>query len=111
MTIINITEKRIANYIETIRPRAEIRDQLDIGYSFKKNEIIIFEIRPLYTDKTKIAHYPYARAKYVQTQKVWKIYWKRASGKWELYEPCQEVKNIDSFIEVIEEDSYGCFKG
>jgi hypothetical protein len=111
MRILNINEKTIADYIQTKRPPAEVRDQLDLGYSFKNNEAILFEIRPDWNDESKKNQYPFARCKYVKTQQIWKIYWMRASGKWELYEPNPTVADIHSFIEIIESDEYSCFFG
>jgi hypothetical protein len=35
----------------------------------------------------------------------------RASGKWELYQPKPSVRNVQSIIEIVEEDEYGCFRG
>ena len=111
MTVLNIIEKIINDYVQTKRPPVEIRDEVDIGYSYKNGEVILFEIRPQWNDKTKIHQHPFARVKYVKTQKVWKIYWMRANGKWELYEPVSQVNDINSFIEVIENDKHGCFWG
>lgn len=111
METINFDEKIIENYIESIRPPVEIRNQVDIGYSFKNNEVIIFEIRPQWNDESKKHQYPFVKAKFVKSQKIWKIYWMRANGKWELYQPNPSVLNIQSFIDIVEEDEHGCFRG
>lgn len=111
MSILDINEKKIADYIKDNRPPLEVRDQLDLGYSFKNNEAVLFEIRPQWDDESKKNEYPFARCKYVKTQQVWKIYWMRASGKWELYEPKPTVSNIESFISIVESDEYACFFG
>lgn len=111
METINFDQKIIENYIESIRPAVEMRHQLDIGYSFINYEVIIFEIRPQWNDESKIHKYPFVKAKFVRSKQIWKIYWMRASGKWELYEPNPAVRNIQSFIEIVEEDEHGCFRG
>ncbi len=111
MDIININEKRIADYIQTKRPPVELRERVDLGYSFKNNEVILFEIRQKWNDPSKKNQLPFARCKYVKTQQIWKIYWMRASGKWELYEPKSKVTHIQSFIEIVESDEYSCFRG
>ena len=54
---------------------------------------------------------PFAKATYVRTQKIWKIYWQRADLKWHSYEPVPTVKTIDAFCAAVEEDPYGCFWG
>ncbi len=111
MEILNFEEKIIANYIESIRPPVEVRKQLDIGYTFENNELIIFEIRPFFMDETKIINSPFVRTKFVKSRKIWKIYWMRASGKWELYEPDPIVKDLPAFFEILDLDEYGCFRG
>ncbi|HSO86288.1 MAG TPA: DUF3024 domain-containing protein [Draconibacterium sp.] len=111
MEEINFDEKIIANYIEAIRPPEEMRHKLDVGYSFENNEVVFFEIRPQWNDESIIHHYPFVKAKYVKSQKKWKIYWMRANEKWELYEPNPTVRNINSFIEIVEEDEHGYFRG
>jgi len=111
MGIININEKRIDDYIQAKRPPVELREQVDLGYSFKNNEVLLFQIRPQWDDQSKKNEYPFARCKYVKTQQIWKIYWMRASGKWELYEPNPKVADIESFIKIIESDEHGCFWG
>ena len=38
----------------------------------------------------------------------WKVYWRRASGRWEFY---NEYKSIDGALRAIDKDVYGCFWG
>ena len=40
MSILDINEKRVADYIQAKRPPVELREQVDLGYSFKNNEVI-----------------------------------------------------------------------
>ncbi|MBI9033446.1 MAG: DUF3024 domain-containing protein [Bacteroidales bacterium] len=109
--IINILEKRIQGFIEKMRPEEDIRDQVDIGYSFEKNTIEVFEIRPKWNNEQEKMHSSFVRAKYVKSRNVWVVYWKRASGKWDKYEPNPEVDDLAVFFEVIGADEYGCFFG
>jgi len=109
--IFNINEFKIQSFIKRNRPPIEIRDKLDLGYSYHKNVIEIFEIRPEWNDPAKSQNLPYAKIRYVKTQKIWKLYWMRASGKWQSYDPFPESTNLDDIIEIIDSDSYGCFKG
>jgi hypothetical protein len=111
METVNFDKKIIENYIESIRPPVELRNQVDIGYSFENEEVFFFEIRPDWNDEKIYHQYPFVKAKFVKSQKIWKIYWMRATGKWELYQPQPSVRNIQSFIEIVEEDEHGCFRG
>ena len=111
METINFEEKIIEKYVESIRPPVELRKKVDLGYSFENNEVVLFEIRPHWNDESKFHKYPFVKAKYIKSQKIWKIYWLRDNGKWELYEPNPIVHSINSFIEIVEEDEHGFFRG
>lgn len=111
MSVIDFAEIQIKEYVESKRPPIEIRQELDIGYSYEKKTVIVYEIRPQWDDKTIIHQYPLAKVKYVKSQNVWKIYWMRASGKWESYTPNPEVSTIAEFLKILEEDSQSCFWG
>lgn len=89
----------------------EIRRQLDFGYSFDGKVIEIFEMKPQWNDPKKIRNYPFARIRFYKSKNVWKLYWKRASGKWELYNPFPNATHLSTILKVIDKDSYGCFKG
>lgn len=103
----------IEEYVEKMRPSIEIRPKLDIGYRYEKWTLEICEIRPLWTDmesKEKI-WYPVAKSKYVKSRKVWRLYWMRASGKWEYLEPLGEQTKLLRVLELIEENPNGFFFG
>ena len=104
-------EELVKQKIEEMRPPPEIRGQLDIGYCYENNLLEIFEIRPQFTNEVKINHFPFAKVKFIQSKNIWKLYWKRANGKWELYKPLPEVINLREFFRIINEDEYGAFKG
>jgi hypothetical protein len=108
---INLVEAKVKDFVEAIRPPENIRSQVDIEYTFENNTIELIEVRPSFRDKNQLVKHAFAKTKFVKTQQVWKIYWMRASGKWESYEPASEVKNIEEFFTVITEDKHGCFFG
>ena len=109
--ILNINERTIQTFVKKKRPPIEIRDKLDLGYSFKNNVIELFEIRPIWTKTNEFQNLSFAKIKYIKSQKIWKLYWMRASGKWQSYEPFPEANNLEKLLSIIDEDSYGCFKG
>lgn len=114
-------EPDIKAFVEVMRPEElEIRKKLDIGYTFEKQDLIISEIRPGWKqnskgdfeyDFEKKLHSPRAKAKFVKSQNLWKIYWKRANNKWEAYKPHPVVETLAEFFNIIKEDDYGCFWG
>lgn len=111
MEILNFEEKIIAIYVESIRPPVEVRKSVDLGYSFSEKEVVLFEIRPQWNNETQLNHYPFVKAKYIKAHKHWKIYWMSATDKWELYKPMPTVRDLAEFVEVVEDDEMGCFRG
>jgi hypothetical protein len=110
-SIINITEAIIKRFIEKERPPVDIRDKLDIGYSFDGKVLQIFEIRPKWDNPSEIMHSPFAKIRYIKSSNVWKLYWMRASGKWESYQPLPKSTHLEKLLDCITEDHYSCFKG
>ena len=103
--------KMLQAFMVAIRPPEDIRHKLDVGYSYERQCVEMFEIRPDWKDETNIWHHPFARIRYVGTQKVWKLYWLRGNGKWIAYDPYPESRNLRTLLKVIEKDEYGCFGG
>ncbi|MFM2112539.1 MAG: hypothetical protein RLZZ271_1199 [Pseudomonadota bacterium] len=69
------------------------------------------EIRPQWREPSIIRRRAFAKATFVRTQKLWHVYWMRASGKWNGYEPAAVVRTVDEFLAVVKADQYGCFFG
>lgn len=104
-------EKALAAFLAKRRPPAHIRPQLDLGYDLSGQSVELVEIRPQW-DNPKIIHRrPFAKATFVKTQNVWKVYWQRANLKWHGYEPVPTVPTIEKFLAVVDADEYGCFFG
>ncbi len=55
--------------------------------------------------------HPVAKATYVKTQGIWKVYWQRADLKWHGYEPDPEVETLQEFLAIVDRDEYACFFG
>ena len=109
---IDINESKIKQYTESLRPEnQEIRAQLDFGYSYDGKIAEIYEIRPLWNNPVKTQNIPFVKIRFYKSKQLWNLYWMRANGKWELYEPFPESTYIDKIIEVIKEDKHGCFFG
>jgi len=104
-------EKAISLFMEKNLPPLHVRKELDLGSRIKGQSVEIFEIRPRWNDPKEIVEHPVAKATYVKTKKVWKIYWQRADLKWHGYEPYSEAKSIEEFLKVVESDNNACFFG
>jgi hypothetical protein len=99
------------NYIDRVRPKEEIRPQLDLAYEIEGQSIILTEIRPRWNNPSVIDSFGYAKATFVKRTNIWRIFWRRASGKWENYEPNKTVERLSDFLRIVDKDEYGCFKG
>ena len=104
-------QKVIGRYVDENRPPAEIRDKVDLSFRIDRQSVVIFEIRPLWDNPEEKIEEPIAKATYVKSQKLWKIYWQRADSKWHRFDPDPEVASIDEFIDIVERDEFACFYG
>ena len=105
---IKLHSKTIGDFIDTIRPPAHIRNKLDISFRLKGQSIEVFEV-----GMSRDGHHietPIAKARYIKSQNIWKVYWMRADEKWHAYET-SEVARLSDFVEIIKEDKHSCFWG
>ncbi len=105
-------EKVVQTYLDGRRPPPHIRPELDLGCRVTGQSVEMFEIRPVWKGGPgEKMEQPFAKATYVKSTAVWKVYWQRADLKWHRYEPNSEVKTLEEFLAVVEKDEYGCFYG
>jgi len=52
-----------------------------------------------------------AKTTYVKKSKSWKVFWHKSDMKWHGYEPTPEVKTLEDFLSLLEEDKHCCFYG
>jgi hypothetical protein len=104
-------ETQIEAFLETRRPKPEIRDQLDLGYRIEQQSVFLFTIRPQFGNPSEKTESPVAKTTYVRSRQHWKVYWMRRNFKWYRYDPKPTVPSLNAFFEVVDEDEYGCFWG
>jgi hypothetical protein len=104
-------EKALSAFLAKRRPPAHIRKQIDLGHRISGQSVELFEIRPQWDDPNTIREHPFAKATYVKTKNIWKVYWRRADLKWHQYEPVPTVSSIEKFLDVVDTDRYACFFG
>lgn len=104
-------KKALGEFMDRRRPPPHVRDQLDLGYRITGQSVELFEIRPVWDRPSEKMERPFAKATFVRTQNVWRVYWRRADLRWHLYEPAAEVSGLPEFLSAVEADSYGCFWG
>jgi hypothetical protein len=103
-------EKLTDIFLNQIRPAEDIRNQIDFGYRMDEQSLILFETRPNKFLKS-ISVSPFAKAVFVKTENLWKVYWQRADMKWHSYKPIPTVKTINDFFKLVESDKHHCFFG
>ena len=104
-------EKALTDFMARRRPTPHIRDQLGVGYRIDGQSIEIFEIRPDWQDNSVRHERPVAKATFVRTQGIWKVFWMRADLKWHSYGPKAEVNTLKEFLGAVDRDEHGCFFG
>ncbi|WP_425608212.1 DUF3024 domain-containing protein [Lysobacter yananisis] len=73
--------------------------------------IEIYSARPAYDDPGEIIEIPIVKVRYVRTRQVWQLFWFRASGKWQGYEPMREAGDLAELVDEVWRDPYYCFWG
>lgn len=99
------------NFIESIRPAVQIRDEVDLSYKIEGQSVVVFEIRSRMLEPKEKIEFPVAKATFVKTEKTWKVFWRRADMKWHSYKPKPIVKTLAEFVKLIDEDEHCCFWG
>lgn len=68
-------ENAMAAFLAKRRPPPHIRPQVDLGYRLIEQSVEIFEVRPQWDNPSIIREHPFAKATYVRTQNLWKVFW------------------------------------
>ncbi|MDX2480521.1 MAG: DUF3024 domain-containing protein [Desulfuromusa sp.] len=103
-------DKLVGEYLRNLVP-LHVRHQLQYVYRIENQNVILCEERPRYDKPDEWSSMDFAKLRYIQRHNHWNLYWKRASGKWELYAPKGEAKQLATIMRVIDQDNYGCFFG
>jgi hypothetical protein len=104
-------EKSVDKFMEKRRPAPHIRNQVDLGFKIKNQSLELFEIRPRWNNPSETIEGAIAKATYIKTKRIWKIYWQRQDLKWHGYQPKPEVNTVEEFLAVVDQDSHACFFG
>ena len=92
------------------RSPPHVRQHLDLGYRVTRQSVEIFEIRSAWRgppdEKNESA---VAKATYVRSRRIWRVFWQRRDLKWHAYEPSPEANSIDDFASLVAEDAHACF--
>lgn len=105
-------EKVVGTFIDKHRPPPHIRPELDLSFRINRQSVEIFEIRPRWRGEPgETMEHPVAKATFVKTQELWRVFWMRADLKWHSYLPVPRVGTIEKFLALVAEDKHACFFG
>lgn len=105
-------KRALDSFMQMRRPPPHVRTQLDLGYRISGQSVEIFEIRPPWRGPPhERRESAVAKATFVRSRMVWRVFWQRRDLRWHSYEPASEVKSIDDFVSLVTEDRHACFFG
>jgi len=114
MSFNDIELQRIKNEVGGLcsrRSPTHLKNKLRFEYEIEKQNVIIYEIRPIWNNPNEFIKSPPAKLTYVISQKIWKLYWQRANMKWVKYEPKGSAQDLSDLVQEIDNDNYACFFG
>lgn len=89
----------------------QFHDQVRLVYAVDRQNVIIRESRPNWRDPSHWHEIDVAKLRYIGKSNEWKLYWKRASGKWWPYTTRTRSRSLAAMVKEIDADEYGCFFG
>lgn len=98
-------------FLKKNRPDREIRAMLDLAYRTEGLNLFIVEIRPVWNNPSEKMETPVAKATFVKSKGIWKVYWMRGNLKWYTYPQKPQVNSVNEFFNLVEKDELHCFFG
>ena len=95
-------------FLEKIRPSEDLRSKLDFGFRFYGRTIELVEIRARRFNKPGKTEHAFAKATFVKSLGIWRVYWMRGNLKWHPYEPAY-TRSLQAFLRLVEADKHHCF--
>ncbi|MFZ2281904.1 MAG: DUF3024 domain-containing protein [Prosthecobacter sp.] len=93
------------------RPPLHLRDKVREGQRFTDQSIELFFVRPAFMRPGEQSEESIAKIQHLPRLRVWRLFWKRADGRWHRYKPCPEVASLAAVLRVIDQDANACFFG
>lgn len=105
-----VVSRAVRAFLDELRPsEPKILAKLDYGFTFHRQSVELFEIRPRF-NKSGTIQSAFAKATFVKAREAWKVYWRRGNGTWFPYDP-STVGTLDAVFRLVKEDRDHCFFG
>jgi hypothetical protein len=80
-------------------------------YRVEGQDVLIVEVRVVWDDPSRWMDHGVAKLKFNRKAGEWRLFWQRASLRWESYEPLASSRDLAILVEEIDRDPNGCFFG
>ena len=67
-------QRIIQDFVDKRRPHPTIRDQVDLFSRWEEQSVTIYEVRPIWNQPEEKTEIHIAKAKYVKSRRVWKVF-------------------------------------
>ena len=114
MAFSEIELKRIGGIVGPFcrrRSPVHARHQVRTDYRVKGHDVLIYEARTVWDDPTRWMEHGIAKIRFNRRAGDWRLFWLRASLKWETYEPLAGSRDLAVVVEEIDSDPHCCFFG
>jgi Protein of unknown function (DUF3024) len=113
------TDRELSEHLDVLekkfwahrRPPVHLREQVREGQRIVGQSIELFLVRPVFQQPGAFSEESIAKLTFVRTRNLWRLFWKRADGKWHSYGPMPEVKTLAEALRIVDEDELCCFLG
>jgi Protein of unknown function (DUF3024) len=93
------------------RSPTHARHQVRTEYRVKGHDVLVIEVRTVWDDPSRWMDHGIAKLRFNRKAGEWRLFWQRASLKWEPYEPLTSSRELAVLVEGIDRDPHGCFFG
>jgi hypothetical protein len=93
------------------RSPAHAHHQVRTEYRVEDQGVLIVEVRVVWDDPSRWMEHGVAKLKFNRKAGEWRLFWQRASLRWESYEPLASSRDLAILVEEIDRDPNGCFFG
>ena len=102
--------KSLAEFCEARVP-LRVRDLLRLSFRIEPRDVILFEERPQWDNRSIWREHPIAKFRYLSSNEEWRLYWVDQHRRWHEYRPRFAGPDFESLLVEVEKDLTGIFWG